>query len=130
MTDEPTFPNLPPVVPSKSKPEGKTIVREHKKVKPVFLQKMHDELGTYEKVGEKIGTTGKPISDALQSGQATSTLELAARAIYELEMHKKPKVLETQGKVFCSMLIEKSQIKALKPWLDQSGVQYKFFQGE
>lgn len=107
---------------------NKTPVKKNprrKMTEPFFVKKLYDHYGTWEKVGEKIGVSGTLLCFSIRTNKVALVNEIAARGVYESEIM--PPTNEVDGKVFVSMLIDREALKALKPWLEQSGVSFKAF---
>lgn len=118
---------LPPVMNNTRKTKRGTRVKAV--CEPVFLKKLYDHLGTGKLCGDRIGVSAVSVTVALKSGSVSTVIEQAARGVYEREFGPPPppSSVETDGKVFISMLVDKEIVKVLKPWLQESGVDFKVF---
>lgn len=118
---------LPPVPAGNAKAPAPKVEKNYKYLKPVFLGKLYDRVGSGNEVAEMVGVSGATISTALREDKVAMSIELAAQGIWERTYEERPDIVEKDGLVFVSMLIDKPTLKTLKPWLSDAGVNFKIF---
>lgn len=75
MDDLLSTPAFNPITPIK---DVKSVQREVKKTKPIYIKKLIEKIGNHNKVGEIIGMSGGAISKIIQADETCIANELAA----------------------------------------------------
>ena len=90
--------------------------KEYKKVKPVYLLKLKELVGTCTACAELIGVADSTVSMSIKADEVSMPMELAAQYIYN--ERTKAKQGKTEG---AFVIASKDVLDVMKPWVEQNG---------
>ena len=100
-------------------------IRRFDFVEPIYMKKLLDVCGSAVEAGKLLGMSNTVVSESIRENRTRKINELGAKAVYNDLVPPPVAQIDTRGRVFVSMLIDRDAYDTLKPWLEQAGATHK-----